>query len=145
MTKNPSIDSLKINLCDSKVSSVIFSNSSVDLDKKSNEAAKQLREYFAGKRKDFSLPLELKGTDFQKKVWRALQKIPYGKTVTYSDIAKSIGKPKAVRAVGQAINRNPISIIIPCHRVIGKDGSLTGYAGGLWRKEWLLKHEQRLL
>jgi len=110
-----------------------------------SEALNQLHEYFKGKRKEFSLNLFLDGTDFQKRVWRELMKIPYGKVVTYGEIAKSIGNEKASRAVGNANNKNKIGIIIPCHRVIGGDGKLVGYAGGLWRKEWLLKHERNIL
>jgi len=102
----------------------------------------QLDEYFAGRRKTFDLPLMLRGTPFQKRVWEELAKIPYGKTLSYSDIADAIGNPGAVRAVGGANHSNPVSIIIPCHRVIGKDGSLTGYGGGLWKKQWLLEHER---
>jgi len=105
------------------------------------DCIKQLDEYFRGKRKSFELKLNPEGTEFQKKVWKELLKIPYGKTLSYGEISRRIKNPKAVRAVGQAIGRNPISIVIPCHRVIGGDGSLTGYASGLWRKEWLLKHE----
>jgi len=105
------------------------------------QAAAQLTEYFAGKRKVFDLPLEFRGTDFQKSVWEALLEIPWGETKTYGEIAKRIGNPKAQRAVGMANNRNPIAVICPCHRVIGQDGSLTGYAGGLGRKEYLLKLE----
>ena len=101
-------------------------------------------EYFAGKRQNFSLPLELEGTEFQKKVWQALQKIPYGQTKTYGQIAKEIGKKKAVRAVGNANHNNPIAIIIPCHRVIGANGKLTGYHGGLEKKEFLLTLEKAL-
>lgn len=93
------------------------------------EAAQQLREYFRGERKEFQLPLQLNGTPFQKAVWKALLQIPYGETKSYQDIAESIGNPKAVRAIGQANKANPISIIVPCHRVIGKNGQLTGYAG----------------
>jgi len=107
------------------------------------KCALQLDEYFRGKRKVFHLPLLLDGTAFQKKVWQELEKIPYGKTLAYSDIAAMVGNPRAVRAVGGANNRNPVSIIVPCHRVIGKDGTLTGYGGGLWRKEWLLEHEKQ--
>lgn len=102
---------------------------------------KQLDDYFQGKRKEFELKLYLKGTDFQKKVWKELLKIPFGKTISYGEVAKRIKNPKAVRAVGQAVGKNPISIVVPCHRVIGSDGSLTGYASGLHRKKWLLKHE----
>ena len=108
-------------------------------------AIKQLREYFAGKREDFDLPLVLNGTPFQLSVWRNLQKIPYGKTVSYLDIAKKIGNPKAVRAVGLANGSNPIPIIVPCHRVIGSNGSLTGFGGGLPTKQKLLALESRQL
>jgi len=103
---------------------------------------KQLDEYFNKKRKTFDLPLDLKGTEFQKKVWEELLKIPFGKTLSYGQLAAKTGNPKASRAVGMANNRNPIPIIIPCHRVIGSDGSLTGYAGGLELKKFLLEHEQ---
>lgn len=106
-----------------------------------SEVQKQLIEYEQGKRKIFDLDLHLKGTDFQKLVWNALLEIPFGETRTYQEIAVQIGRPKALRAVGGACNRNPIGIIVPCHRVIGKNGKLTGYAGGLWYKELLLKHE----
>lgn len=101
----------------------------------------QLEEYFKGERKKFDLRFDLRGTDFQKKVWNELKRIPFGKTVAYLEIAQKINNSKAVRAVGQAIGKNPVAIIIPCHRVIGSNGKLTGYAGGMWRKEWLLKHE----
>ncbi len=103
---------------------------------------KQIDEYFSGKRKEFLLKLDPQGTNFQRMVWQQLEKIPFGAVVTYGEIASIIGKPKACRAVGSANGQNPISIIIPCHRVIGSDGSLTGYGGGLWRKEWLIKHEK---
>ncbi len=108
------------------------------------ECKKQLNEYFAGKRKEFSVPIFHEGTEFQKSVWAELCNIPFGKTVSYNDIAKSLDNPKSIRAVGSANGKNQISIIVPCHRVIGSDGSLTGYAGGLWRKKWLLKHESKL-
>ena len=102
----------------------------------------QIDEYFIGKRREFSLNLTPRGTDFQQKVWKQLMKIPYGETVSYKHIATSIGDAKAVGAVGNANGKNRISIIIPCHRIIGSDGTLTGYGGGLWRKEWLLNHER---
>ncbi|WP_233486929.1 MULTISPECIES: methylated-DNA--[protein]-cysteine S-methyltransferase [unclassified Halanaerobium] len=101
----------------------------------------QLNEYFTGKRHIFDLPLILDGSEFEMKVWSYLMKIPYGKTAAYSEVASSIGHPKAARAVGNANKKNPIAIVIPCHRVIGADGSLHGYASGVWRKKWLLKHE----
>lgn len=106
------------------------------------ECVNQLDEYFKGKRKEFSLKLKLEGTDFQKLVWNELQKIPYGKTVSYQDIATAIGKKRAVRAVGSANGKNKIAIVIPCHRVISSDGNIGGYGGGVWRKEWLIKHEK---
>ncbi len=107
------------------------------------EAVKQVDEYFRGKRKEFSLRLILEGTEFQKKVWRELLKIPYGSTASYGDVAAAIGRGKAFRAVGNANRLNNISIIIPCHRVIGSDGDLVGYGGSLWRKKWLLEHERK--
>ena len=107
------------------------------------KAAAQLEEYLAGKLKKFDLPLAPKGTPFQVAVWRALLKIPYGKTCAYGDIARAVNNPKAVRAVGGANNKNPIFIIIPCHRVIGKDGSLTGYGGGMDMKKRLLALEKQ--
>ena len=105
--------------------------------------AMQLREYFAGTRKKFDVPLNPQGTDFQLSVWKALQNIPYGKTRSYKQIAQAIGNPKASRAVGMANNKNPIWILIPCHRVIGADGSLTGYGGGIEMKKRLLGIEKR--
>jgi len=104
---------------------------------------KQLEEYFRGQRRDFDLPLEMDGTDFQKKVWSELAKIPYGKTCSYRDVAKEIKNDKAVRAVGTANGRNPIAIIVPCHRVIAADGTLGGYGGGLDNKTKLLDIEKR--
>ena len=106
------------------------------------ECLRQLTEYFKGRRQKFSIPLVLEGTDFQKAVWRQLQKIPFGQTASYGDIARAVGSPRAFRAVGNANNKNPIPLIIPCHRVIGSDGKLVGFGGGIWRKEWLLEHEQ---
>ena len=105
-------------------------------------AAEQLSEYFSGKRFEFDLPLDLRGTPFQKSVWSALRDIPYGETRSYKDIACAVGKPTACRAVGSANNKNPISILIPCHRVIGADGSLVGYGGGLDVKSTLLALEK---
>ena len=105
------------------------------------QAVMQLQEYFAAKRQRFELPIDVQGTEFQKQVWQALTLIPYGKTSSYSQIAESIGNPKAVRAVGAANGKNPVSIVVPCHRVIGSNGKLTGYAGGTERKARLLKLE----
>jgi methylated-DNA-[protein]-cysteine S-methyltransferase len=101
----------------------------------------QLSAYFTGALTDFDLPVELHGTDFQRRVWAALREIPYGETISYGELARWVGNPKASRAVGLANGRNPVAIIVPCHRVIGADGSLTGYGGGLDRKVWLLEHE----
>ena len=106
------------------------------------EAVHQLEEYFSGERKTFDFKIAPQGTDFQKKVWTALLQIPFGKTCSYLELAKDLGDPLAIRAVAAANGRNPLWIVVPCHRVIGSDGSLTGYAGGLWRKQWLLNHEQ---
>ena len=124
------IVSLKLGGSDSKDSSPV-----------SELAAAQLQEYFSGNRKCFTFPMELRGTPFQISVWEALSQIPYGETVTYKDIARAIGNEKAVRAVGMACNRNPIWIAIPCHRVVGANQKLTGYAGGISMKEALLKLE----
>jgi methylated-DNA-[protein]-cysteine S-methyltransferase len=106
------------------------------------ESVAQLQAYFRGERRSFSLPLRLDGTPFQRRVWARLVRVPYGQTTTYGRLARALGKPRAMRAVGGANHRNPVSIVVPCHRVIGADGSLTGYGGGLWRKEWLLRHER---
>ncbi len=106
------------------------------------QAVEQLDAYFAGQRKTFDLPLEMQGTDFQKAVWAGLLQIPYGQTWSYAQLAEHVGRPKAVRAVGLSNGRNPISILVPCHRVIGKNGSLTGYGGGLEKKRRLLQLEQ---
>ncbi len=105
------------------------------------QAVFQLKQYFDGTITQFDLKLNPKGTVFQQKVWRQLAAIPFGKTYTYMDIARQLGDPKVIRAAASANGKNPISIIIPCHRVIGSDHSLTGYAGGIWRKKWLLEHE----
>lgn len=104
----------------------------------------QLKEYFDGKRKSFEIALDTDGTDFQKNVWSLLQQIPFGKTSTYVELAEKIGDSKKMRAIGQANGKNPLAILIPCHRVIGSSGSLTGYAWGIERKEWLLKHEHSI-
>lgn len=107
------------------------------------EAERQLVQYFLGERRIFDFPFKMKGTEFQKKVWAELQKIPYGETRSYSEIAERIQNPKAVRAVGMANHRNPLAIVVPCHRVIGKNGSLTGYAGGIDKKRMLLELERK--
>jgi methylated-DNA-[protein]-cysteine S-methyltransferase len=105
------------------------------------ECARQLEAYFEGSRKEFSVPLDPKGTEFQRQVWEELSRISFGTTVSYSAIARKLGDVKKIRAVGMANGKNPLAIIVPCHRVIGADGALVGYAGGLWRKKWLLEHE----
>ena len=103
----------------------------------------ELEAYFAGKLQDFTIPINLTGTDFRKRVWAALMTIPYGQTISYKELAQRIGQPSAMRAVGGANNHNPISIIVPCHRVIGANGALVGYGGGLDKKQFLLEHEKR--
>lgn len=114
---------------------------SIEIPSELKEASLQLQEYFEGKRKEFNFKTNPKGTEFQQKVWQALLEIPYGKTTSYLELSKKLGDVKAIRAVASANGKNPLWIVVPCHRVIGSDGSLTGYAGGLWRKKWLLEHE----
>jgi methylated-DNA-[protein]-cysteine S-methyltransferase len=104
-------------------------------------AGAQIAQYLEGTRRHFSCELELRGTDFQVAVWRAIARIPYGETATYADIARAVGRPRATRAVGAACGRNPLTLVIPCHRVVGANRALTGYGGGLPRKQWLLRHE----
>ncbi len=106
------------------------------------EAVRQIEEYFLGKRKEFTFKLNPTGTEFQKKVWDELLKIPFGKTISYLDLSKKLGDPKAIRAVAAANGKNPIWIVIPCHRVVGSKGEMVGYAGGIHRKKWLLNHER---
>lgn len=107
------------------------------------ECVDQLQEYFNGQRNYFDFKINPQGTNFQQKVWQELLNIPFGKTISYLDLSKKLGDTKAIRAVASANGKNPLCIVIPCHRVIGTDGSLTGYAGGLWRKKWLLAHESQ--
>lgn len=114
---------------------------SVSIPKELEQAVSQLQEYFEGKRNDFNLKLNPKGTEFQQRVWQELLNIPFGKTLSYLELSKKLGDVKAIRAVAAANGKNPLWIVVPCHRVIGTDGSLTGYAGGLGRKKWLLEHE----
>ena len=111
------------------------------------ETIKQLTQYFASERKQFDIPIQVSGTEFQLQVWNVLRNIPFGQTISYTQLADRLGSRDLVRAVGNANGKNPISIIVPCHRVIGAQGDLVGYAGGLWRKQWLLEHEgsQQLL
>lgn len=106
-----------------------------------NDGIQQLQEYFGGERKEFQLKLNPHGTPFQKRVWESLLEIPYGKTTSYLELSRKLGNEKAIRAVASANGKNPLWVVVPCHRVIGTDGSLTGYAGELWRKKWLLEHE----
>ena len=136
---------LEVRTCERGVVSVIFKDNKEGTDTSIpphlKECLKQLDEYFKGKRKEFHLDIDWQGTDFQKKVWMEVFKIPFGQTVSYGEIARAIGNPGSVRAVGNANGKNKIPIIVPCHRVIGSDGKLVGFGGGLWRKEWLLRHE----
>lgn len=135
----------KINGDEQGISSVIILNSEekeTDLiPEVLQDCVHQLIEYFSGERTKFDLILNPEGTEFQRKVWTKLQTIPYGKSISYLELSKQLGDVKAIRAVANANGKNPLWIIIPCHRVIGSDGSLTGYAGGLYRKQWLLSHE----
>ncbi|GAB2692220.1 methylated-DNA--[protein]-cysteine S-methyltransferase [Aliiglaciecola aliphaticivorans] len=138
----------QIEVCanNSNIVSIYFSDLKQDFyqgNPVTTEAVTQLKAYFKRQLTRFELPLSAKGTDFQLQVWQALATIPYGATCSYADIANTLQNPKAVRAVGAANGKNPLSIVIPCHRVIGKNGTLTGYAGGLARKSWLLDFEQR--
>jgi methylated-DNA-[protein]-cysteine S-methyltransferase len=125
----------------SEISILSEGDVSKKIPKQLQECVSQLREYFEEKRNHFNLKLNPQGTEFQQKVWQELSNIPYGKTISYLELSKKLGDVKAIRAVASANGRNPLWIVIPCHRVIGTDGSLTGYAGGLWRKKWLLEHE----
>jgi methylated-DNA-[protein]-cysteine S-methyltransferase len=135
---------LKISYTANGISSLVF----IDEEKKQRSddlflqpCFLQLDTYFSGNQTSFDLPLDLEGTEFQKEAWRMIQTIPFGRSATYSGLARKLGNPNLARAIGQANARNPVSIIIPCHRVTGISGKLTGYAGGLWRKRWLLEHE----
>ena len=113
----------------------------IEIPKNLKESVSQIQDYFDGKLTNFNLKINPKGTKFQQKVWKELINIPFGKTISYLDLAKKLGDPKVIRAAASANGKNPLWIVVPCHRVIGTDGSLTGYAGGLWRKKWLLEHE----
>ena len=144
---NSPIGLIEISGTENSITSLYFIDQEFNPDLKSNpyidKCVEQLDEYFNGKRKIFELNLQPEGSIFQKKVWNELLKIPFGETRSYMEITKLLGDLKAIRAVANANGQNKISIIIPCHRVIGSDGSLTGYGGGLWRKKWLLDHEQK--
>ncbi|WP_320047222.1 methylated-DNA--[protein]-cysteine S-methyltransferase [uncultured Ilyobacter sp.] len=137
-----------IEICENSegISSVEFVNSKKDEIKSPMvlKCRKELEEYFYENRMKFSVKLDMQGTDFQVRCWKELSKIPYGESISYKVQAENIGNPKAVRAVGGANGKNPIGIVVPCHRVIGKNGKLTGYAGGLWRKEYLLQREKEI-
>lgn len=127
------------------ISAISILDSTAPLSKKIPQvlqpAVAELQDYFEGNRRNFSFKINPLGTDFQKSVWNALLEIPFGKTTSYLDLSKRLGDVKAIRAVASANGKNPLWIVVPCHRVIGSDGSLTGYAGGLWRKKWLIEHE----
>ncbi|NMH28319.1 methylated-DNA--[protein]-cysteine S-methyltransferase [Flavobacterium silvaticum] len=114
---------------------------STEIPQSLSKAVSELTEYFEGKRQQFTFAINPKGTDFQKSVWKSLVEIPFGTTTSYLALSRKLGDEKAIRAVASANGKNPLWIVVPCHRVIGSDGSLTGYAGGLWRKKWLLEHE----
>ena len=137
------LGNLKITAGDQGISGIAYTEEAVCStdDPLLKKAEVQLKEYFEGRRKEFALPLDLKGTEFQKRVWQALLEIPWGETRSYSEIAAAAGNAKAVRAAGMANHVNPVVIVVPCHRVIGKNGSLTGYGGGLERKQFLLNLE----
>jgi len=142
---NSPVGTLKIKGDNDGVSEITFINEKIPetivIPEVLEDPIYQLREYFEKKRTSFSFPLNLQGTDFQIRVWNTLLEIPFGKTTSYLDMAKRLGDPKVIRAAASANGKNPVSIVIPCHRVIGSDGSLTGYGGGLHRKKWLLEHE----
>ena len=144
--KSP-IGQIKLTANESSVNSILFVFDDTEMEEENindvlTQCKMELSEYFSGKRKEFEVPISQAGTSFQQRVWNELVKIPYGKTVSYNFIAESLGDKKSIRAVGASNGKNQISIIVPCHRVIGRDGSLTGYAGGLWRKKRLLNHEK---
>ena len=140
---------LRITASDSTLISILFTDEKtetrVPVHPLLKEAVRQLQAYFNHELQRFDLPLQAEGTAFQIQVWKALLEVPYGRTASYLDIAKAIGNPKAVRAVGLANGKNPLTIVVPCHRIIGTNGKLIGYGGGLWRKEWLLRHEGAIL
>jgi methylated-DNA-[protein]-cysteine S-methyltransferase len=140
---NSPLGVIKISATDEAITSVLFTEELGNNDNHPllEQVVAQLDEYFRNKRITFDFPLAPEGTDFQKRVWNELVTIPFGETTTYLKMAKRLGDKKVIRAAASANGKNPIAIITPCHRVIGSDGKLTGYAGGLWRKEWLLKHE----
>jgi methylated-DNA-[protein]-cysteine S-methyltransferase len=139
---------LEIKADENNITSILFLDNPVyEIERTNNviEICKlQLSEYFSAKRKEFDMPLDMSGTNFQNKVWIQLQTIPFGKTITYLQMAKNLGDIKAIRAAASANGKNPFAIVVPCHRVVGSNNDLVGYAGGLWRKRWLLEHEQKI-
>lgn len=153
MLYNSPLGSIKIKISGGYINELTFidkeevQNETIDLSaggkKILQKCITQLDEYFSGERKIFDLPIQQKGTDFQQKVWNELVQIPFGKTISYMQLAQRLGNVKAIRAAASANGRNELCIVVPCHRVIGSDGSLTGYAGGLSRKKWLLNHENK--
>jgi methylated-DNA-[protein]-cysteine S-methyltransferase len=143
---NSPVEFLEISGTDDFISSILFfdvdpGTTSKRISDPIRQAEKQFAEYFSGKRKVFDLPMQQTGSDFQQKVWNELTNIPFGETISYLELSKRIGDVKSIRAAGTANGKNKLNIVVPCHRVIGSDGSLTGYGGGLHRKEWLLRHE----
>jgi methylated-DNA-[protein]-cysteine S-methyltransferase len=143
------IGSIEISATDQGlISSVLFvdsENKAASGNAATEDCKKQLDEYFKGERREFSLPYQLLGTDFQKIIWNKLKSIEYGKTMSYSELAEKLKSPKGARAIGNTNGKNCLLLILPCHRIVGQDGSLTGYAGGLWRKKWLLDHESQVI
>lgn len=141
------LGTIKIQCSDTHVLEVLFCDEQSEAENDSHplldECGTQLEDYFAGRRTDFRLPLQQEGTSFQQKVWDLLCQIPFGKTLSYQQLATRYGDLKAIRAVAAANGKNNLAVIVPCHRVIGSNQSLTGYAGGLWRKKWLLEHEAK--
>lgn len=141
------VGTLKITADDDCVTSILFwegeTNDVTKLNSVLKNCLQQLDEYFSGKRTSFDFPMQQGGTEFQQKVWQLLLQIPFGKTLSYLDLSKQYGDVKAIRAVASANGKNNLAIVVPCHRVIGSNASLTGYAGGLWRKQWLLEHERK--
>lgn len=156
MLYNCEIGTLRIKISGGSINEVIFLDEAIPSSEPGSlgygkidrlvleECTRQLDEYFSGNRDHFTLPLKQPGTDFQQRVWAELLHIPFGRTLTYRELSKRLGDVKAIRAVGSANGKNQLAILVPCHRVIGSDGSLTGYAGGLARKKWLLDHENKV-
>ncbi|HRH58093.1 MAG TPA: methylated-DNA--[protein]-cysteine S-methyltransferase [Chitinophagales bacterium] len=142
------IGMLEIKADENGIISILFLDNPVNEIERTNNVIEicktQLSEYFSEKRKEFDMPLHMSGTNFQNKVWVQLQTIPFGKTITYLQMAKNLGDVKAIRAAASANGKNPFAIVVPCHRVVGSNNDLVGYAGGLWRKRWLLEHEQKI-